>query len=192
MLQIYTFQAWHLPPTWFLPVSHWVFLGGKLRTFGVITHSNSFITLYIVSFGYQCVMFAIPIYARFTPEALNWQFVKGMVGWFSQAMLLKVSMVSLGGREAPLLDMVAYAGYTFTGMCLAVLGRITLRYACYLIILWTCLCMGIFLVKTMKQTLLAEVRSYDTGKHHYLLLCIALTQFPMIFWLSNTSGNWLF
>ncbi|KAG6748841.1 hypothetical protein POTOM_048777 [Populus tomentosa] len=129
---------------------------------------------------------------KFTPEALNWQFVKGMIGWFSEVMLLKVSILSLGGGEAPLLDMVAYAGYTFTGMCVAVLGRITLGYTYYLIILWTCLCMGIFLIKTMKRTLLSEVRSYDSSKHQYLLLCTALTQFPLMFCLSNTSGTWLF
>ena len=38
-------------------------------------------------------------------------------------MLLKVSIFSLGGGEAPLLEMVAYAGYTFIGMCVAVLGN---------------------------------------------------------------------
>lgn len=56
-------------------------------------------------------------HARFTPEALNWKFVTRMIGWFSEVMLLKVSIFSLGGGEAPLLEMVAYAGYTFTGMC---------------------------------------------------------------------------
>ena len=41
------------------------------------------------------------------PEAINRQFVKGMVGWFSEVMLLKVSVPSPGGGEALLLDMVA-------------------------------------------------------------------------------------
>ncbi|XP_021907498.1 protein YIF1B-like isoform X1 [Carica papaya] len=126
---------------------------------------------------------------KFSPEALNWQFVKGMVGWFLQVMLLKFSILSLGGGEAPLLDTVAYAGYTFTGMCMAVLGRITLSYAYYLIVVWTCLCMGIFLVKTMKRTLFAEVRSYHSSKNNYLLVGFAFAQFPLIFWLSNTPAN---
>lgn len=134
----------------------------------------------------------ISLQARFSPEAMNWQFVKGMVGWFLQVMLLKVSLFSLGGGEAPLLDTVAYSGYTFTGMCLAVLGRITLNYACHLIIIWTCMCMGIFLVKTMKRTLYAEARSYHSSRHHYLLIGIAFAQFPLISWLSNTTGNWFF
>ncbi|XWS75983.1 hypothetical protein CRYUN_Cryun01aG0138400 [Craigia yunnanensis] len=53
---------------------------------------------------------------RFWLEALNWQFVKGMVGWFHQVVLLKISLLSLGGGETPLLDMIAYAGYSFTGI----------------------------------------------------------------------------
>ncbi|KAK9280770.1 hypothetical protein L1049_003658 [Liquidambar formosana] len=129
---------------------------------------------------------------NFSPEALNWQFVKGVVGWFLQVMLLKVQLLSLGSGVVPLLDMVAYAGYTFTGMCLTVLGRIMLSYAYYLMVIWTCMCTGIFLVNTLKRTLLAEIRSYDSSKHHYFLLCIAFAQFPLIFWLSNTTGNWFF
>ncbi|KAK8682505.1 hypothetical protein V6N13_054891 [Hibiscus sabdariffa] len=128
----------------------------------------------------------------FSPEALNWLFVKGLFGWFLQVMLLKVTLLSLGSGEAPLLDILAYAGYTFTGMCLAVVGRIVWRYSYYFLMPWTCLCMGVFLVKTMKRVLFAEVRSYDSSKNHYLLLFIALIQFPLFTWLGNISVNWLF
>lgn len=129
--------------------------------------------------------------ARFSPEALNWLFIKGLLGWCLQVALLKVTLLSLGSGEAPLLDIVAYAGYTFTGMCLAVLGKIIWGYSYYALMPWTCLCMGIFLVKTMKRVLFAEVRSYDSSKHHYLLLFIALAQFPLFTWLGNISVNWL-
>ncbi|MED6168784.1 hypothetical protein PIB30_118058 [Stylosanthes scabra] len=131
------------------------------------------------------------ISARFSPEALNWLFIKGLLGWFMQASLLKVTLLSLGGGEAPLLDIIAYAGYTFTGISLAVAGRIVSSYSYYLLMVWTCLCMGIFLVKTMKRVLFAEVRSYDSSKHHYLLLFIALAQFPLFIWLGNITLNWL-
>uniref|UniRef100_A0A6N2MQ77 Alpha-galactosidase n=1 Tax=Salix viminalis TaxID=40686 RepID=A0A6N2MQ77_SALVM len=47
--------------------------------------------------------------------------------------------------------------YSIEGMCVAVLGKITLGYTYYLIILWTCLCMGIFFIKTMNRTLLSEM-----------------------------------
>ncbi|PNY01005.1 protein YIF1B-like, partial [Trifolium pratense] len=127
---------------------------------------------------------------RFSPEALNWLFIKGLVGWFMQTALLKVTLLSLGSGEAPLLDIVAYAGYTFAGMSLAALGKIISGYSYYILMPWTCLCMGVFLVKTMKRVLFAEVRSYDSSKHHYLLLFIALAQFPLFIWLGNITVNW--
>lgn len=128
---------------------------------------------------------------RFSPEALNWLFIKGLVGWFMQTGLLKVTLLSLGTGEAPLLDIIAYAGYTFTGLCLAVCGRMVWSYSYYFLMLSTCLCMAVFLVKTMKRVLFAEVRSYDSSKHHYLLLLIALAQFPLFIWLGNITVNWV-
>ncbi|KAJ6866069.1 hypothetical protein NC652_037567 [Populus alba x Populus x berolinensis] len=74
--------------------------------------------------------------------------------------------LSLGSGEAPLLDIVAYAGYTFTGMCFAVHGKILSGCSYY---------MGIFLVKTMKRVLFAEMRSFDSSRHRFLLLLIALS-----------------
>ncbi|KAM7263929.1 hypothetical protein ACFE04_001612 [Oxalis oulophora] len=179
----------------FLHKGHWTriteSIGGTLSYKPPINDINA-PDLYIpfMAFATYVVLAGISLglSGKFSPEALNWQFVKGMVGWISQALLLKISLLSLGGGEAPLLDMVAYAGYTFTGMCVAVIGRIMLSYAYYLIVVWICMCMAIFLVKTMKRTLFAGVRSFDSSKHHYFLLCIASVQFPLIFWLSNISG----
>lgn len=129
---------------------------------------------------------------KFQPEVVNWLFMKALVGWFLQVMLLKLSLFSLSSGEAPLLDVVAYAGYAFTGVSLAVLGRLLWGPAYYVLLPWTCLCMGVFLVKTMKRVLYAEVRSYDSSKHHLLLLFIALAQFPLFIWLGNISIRWLF
>ena len=107
-----------------------------------------------------------------------------------QAALLKMILLSLGGGEAPLLDMVAYAGYTFTGMCFAVFGKILPGYSYYILMPFTCLCMATFLVKTMKRVLFAEVRGNNSSRHHYLLILIGLVQFPLFAWLSNVSVNW--
>ncbi|KAJ6959166.1 hypothetical protein NC653_037462 [Populus alba x Populus x berolinensis] len=85
--------------------------------------------------------------------------------------LLKMILLALGSGEAPLLDIVAYARYTFIGMCFAVHGKILSGYSYY---------MGIFLVKTMKRVLFAEMRSFDSSRHHFLLLLIALVQFPFL------------
>ncbi|KAL8159721.1 hypothetical protein V2J09_001258 [Rumex salicifolius] len=128
----------------------------------------------------------------FSPETLNWLFMKGLVGWFLQVLVLKLSLLSLSSGEAPLLDIVAYAGYAFVGISLSVLSKMMWNYSYYVLMPWTCLCMGIFLLKTMKRVLYAEVRSYDSSRHHYLLLFIVLAQFPLFIWLGNISLHWLF
>ncbi|XP_048497099.1 uncharacterized protein LOC104888827 isoform X3 [Beta vulgaris subsp. vulgaris] len=151
--------------------------------------------LYIpfMAFGTYVILAALLLGLRgkFSPESLNLLFVKGLLGWFLQVSLLKVSLLSLGSGEAPLLDIVAYGGYAFTGLSLAVLGRIFWSYSYYFLMPWTCLSTGIFMVKTMKRVLFAEVRSYDSSRHHYLLLFIALAQFPLFIWLGNVSVHWL-
>ncbi|WOH01758.1 hypothetical protein DCAR_0521143 [Daucus carota subsp. sativus] len=183
----------------FLHRGHWTRItepvGGRLSYKPPIYDINA-PDLYIpfMAFGTYVVLagFSLGLHGKFTPEALNWLFIKGLVGWFLQVSLLKMSLFSLGSGEAPLLDIVAYAGYTFTGMCLAVFVKIVWSYSYYFLMPWTCLCMGIFLVKTMKRVLFAEVRTYDSSRHHYLLLFIALAQLPLYVWLGNISLNWLF
>ncbi|XP_010538286.1 PREDICTED: protein YIF1B-like [Tarenaya hassleriana] len=183
----------------FLHRGHWTRIsepvGGRLSYKPPIYDINA-PDLYIpfMAFGTYVVLagLSLGLNGKFTPEALNWLFVKGLVGWFLQFMMLKVMLWSLGSGEAPFLDIVAYAGYTFTGLCLAVVGKIIWGYSYYALIPWTCLCSGVFLVKTMKRVLFAEVRTYDSSRHHYLLLFLALAQFPLLIWLGNISVNWLF
>ncbi|EYU23874.1 hypothetical protein ABFS83_14G310800 [Erythranthe nasuta] len=183
----------------FLHRGHWTRIsepvGGRLSYKPPIYDINA-PDLYIpfMAFGTYVVLagLTLGLHGKFSPEALNWLFVKGLVGWAFQVALLKMTLFSLGSGEAPLLEIVAYAGYTFTGLSLAVLGKLCWGYAYYFLLPWTCLCMGIFLVKTMKRVLFAEVRTYDSSRHHYLLLFIALAQFPLLIWLGNITLNWLF
>ncbi|CAM8887306.1 unnamed protein product [Rhodiola kirilowii] len=151
----------------FLHRGHWTRItepvGGRLSYRPPIYDINA-PDLYIpfMAFGTYIVLagLSLGLHGKFSPEALNLMFVKGLSGWFLQVALLKTSLLSLGCAEAPLLDIVAYA--------------------------------GIFLVKTMKRVLFAEVRTYDSSRHNYLLLFIALAQFPFFVWLGNISVNWLF
>ncbi|XP_077233530.1 uncharacterized protein LOC143875817 isoform X2 [Tasmannia lanceolata] len=151
--------------------------------------------LYIpfMAFGTYVVLagFSLGLLGKFSPEALSLQFTKGLLGWFLQVALLKGMLYLLGSGEAPLLDIVAYGGYAFTGLSLAVLAGIFFwSYAYYLLTALMCVSMGGFLVKTMKRVLFAEVRSYDrySSRHHYLLLSLAVMQFPLFFWLGNVGS----
>ncbi|XP_031494310.1 uncharacterized protein LOC116260263 isoform X2 [Nymphaea colorata] len=180
----------------FLHRGHWTRIaeqvGGKLSYKPPIYDINA-PDLYIplMAFGTYVVLagFAMGIHGKFSPEALTLQFSKGLIGWFFQILLLKASVYFLGSGESPLLDIVAYGGYAFVGISISVLARIAWSYSYYGVLIWTCLCMGILLVKTLKRVLFAPARSYDkdTSKYHYFLLCVALAQFPLFFWLGYIS-----
>ncbi|XP_011628246.1 protein YIF1B-B isoform X2 [Amborella trichopoda] len=163
-------------------------MGGKLSYKPPIYDINA-PDLYIplMAFGTYVVLvgFALGLNSKFSPEALSMQFTKGLGAWLLQVTLLKFLLYLLGSGEAGVLDVVAYGGYAFIGISLSVLARALWSYSYYFVMPWTCLCMGIFLVKTMKRILFAELRSYDksSSKNHYLLLLAALAQFPLFFWL---------
>ncbi|EPS61655.1 hypothetical protein M569_13140 [Genlisea aurea] len=187
----------------FLHRGHWMRIsepvGGRLSYKPPIYDINA-PDLYIpfMAFATYVVLAGISLgfHGKFRAEALNLVFVKGILGWAFQVALLKMTLFSLGsgaagGDAAAFLDMVAYGGYTFAGLSVAVMGKLFWGYSYYFLLPWTCLCMGIFLVKTMKRVVLAEVWRYDSSRQHYVLLFVALAQFPILIWLGNVSVNWL-
>lgn len=89
----------------------------------------------------------------------------------------------------PLLDMVAYAGYTFVPASVAVATRLLGDYVFGVITLWESFCMGVLLVKTTKRILISEVQSFDrySTKRNYVLLFMAASQIPLLFWLGNVA-----
>ncbi|BBM96988.1 hypothetical protein Mp_1g02100 [Marchantia polymorpha subsp. ruderalis] len=89
----------------------------------------------------------------------------------------------MGSGDATLFDVVAYSRYAFVVVSFAILFRILSSYwiVPWIVGLWTGLCMEIFLVKSMKRILFAEVRSYDRdcSRHHYVLLYMGVVQLPL-------------
>ncbi|CAK9225629.1 unnamed protein product [Sphagnum troendelagicum] len=122
---------------------------------------------------------------KFTPDVMSSLFTKAVLGWAVETILLKSSLFALGSTDAPLLDVVAYGGYSFIGVSVSVLASMVWSYAYYLTLPWTSLCMANFLVRTMKRLLFAEARSYDrdSTRHHYFLLLMGVAQFPLFYWL---------
>jgi hypothetical protein len=126
---------------------------------------------------------------RFTSEVIGAKFTKALIGWAAEIVLLRGSLYALGSGEASIFDIIAYSGYAYVGICVTVLGRILSRHwiVHWVLTLWTGLWMAVFLVKTLKRILFAEVRSYDrdSSKHHYLLLFMGVVQIPLFFWLGS-------
>lgn len=107
-----------------------------------------------------------------------------------QVLLLKGLLYFMGSGDAPLLDFVAYAGYVFVSISLAILSRILWSYSYYFLLPWMCVCVGVFLVKTTKRVIVGGPRSYEkhSSIHHYLLIFMAAVQFPLLFWLGNVGA----
>ncbi|PKA60989.1 hypothetical protein AXF42_Ash019978 [Apostasia shenzhenica] len=180
----------------FLHRGHWTRIsepvGGRLSYKPPVYDINA-PDLYIplMAFGTYIILagFSFGLLGKFSPEALSLQFTRGLVGWVLQVMLLKGLLYSLGSGEAPLLDIVAYGGYAFAGICVGVFAKILSSYSYYFMMPWMSLCMGVFLVKTMKRVLFTEMRSYEkhSSRQHYVLLFMAIAQFPLFFWLGNVA-----
>ena len=122
---------------------------------------------------------------RFKPDVMSGLVTKAALGWFVETIMLKSVGWVLGSGDAPTLDVLAYGGYAFIGISLCVFAHLFSTYAYYITLTYTSLCMASFLVKTMKRLLFTEVRRYDrdSTRHHYLLLLMALAQFPLFYWL---------
>ncbi|GBG73047.1 hypothetical protein CBR_g12765 [Chara braunii] len=122
---------------------------------------------------------------RFTPEVLGTQFTRGLIAWGVQWVLMRGFLYALGSGEAPMLDLVAYTGYAFVGVSVSILSFVLMSWLYWIVWAWTSLCMGMFVVKTMKRILFAESRHYDrdSSRHHYILLLMAALQFPIAAWL---------
>ncbi|XP_072986302.1 uncharacterized protein [Typha latifolia] len=180
----------------FLHRGHWTRItepvGGRLSYKPPIYDINA-PDLYIpfMAFGTYVIFagFSLGFLGKFSPEALSLQFSRGLAGWLLQVALLKGLLYSLGGAEAPLLDIVAYGGYVFTGLSMAIVSRIFWSYSYYFLMPWLSLCTGVFLVKTMKRVLFTEMRSHEhSSRQHYLLLFMAIAQFPLFFWLGKIGS----
>uniref|UniRef100_A0A452XBJ6 YIF1b n=8 Tax=Triticinae TaxID=1648030 RepID=A0A452XBJ6_AEGTS len=181
----------------FLHRGHWTRIsepvGGRLSYKPPMYDINA-PDLYIpfMAFGTFIILagFTLGFMGKFTPEAINLQFTRGLIGWGLQIVFLKGLLYSMGGGEVPLLDLVAYSGYLFAGLSLAIVARLLWAYSYYVMMPWMSLCMGIFLVRTMKRVIFTEMRGSErhSTRQHYFLLFMAIVQFPLFFWLGSIGA----
>ncbi|XP_007011906.2 PREDICTED: protein YIF1A [Theobroma cacao] len=180
----------------FLHKGHWMrateTVGGEF-SYKPPIHDINAPDLYIplMAFGTYVVLagFFLGINGKFSPEAVGLQATNGLLCWLFQVLLLEATLHTLGDGDVPLLDIIAYGGYTFAVVSVVLLCRILWSHCFYVVTLWECFCMGMLLVKIMKRILIAEVRRSEnhSSKRHYLLLLVAVAQVPLLFWLGNIA-----
>ncbi|XP_051148548.1 uncharacterized protein LOC127263517 isoform X4 [Andrographis paniculata] len=134
----------------------------------------------------------IPVmaFATFSPEMLSVQFNTGLLCWLLQVLLVEATLHVLGGGgDVPLLDIIAYSGYTFVGASVVLATRLFTSSLYHAVALFESFCMGVFLVKTMKRILISEVQSFEKNstKRNYVLLFMASAQIPLLFLLGTVG-----
>ena len=160
--------------------------------------------LYIpaMAFNTYCVLSSL-IYAfasddkakgsQFSPEKFGQLIWAGLFGWAVEVILLKVAMSLLSSSQqpagVPILDLCAYGGYIFVHVTTQVtVGMFAGHWGYYVALAWGTLCMGVFLVKTLKRILYSQTRqssSYHSKRQSYMLLGIAMAQLPLAYWLGK-------
>lgn len=80
---------------------------------------------------------AAVLLSRFNPGVMNAMTTRALVAWAVETLLLRAMLYVLGTGDAPLLDLVAYAGYTFVGVTLSLLGWTLVRASFYPLYIWT-------------------------------------------------------
>lgn len=124
------------------------------------------------------------------PERFGQIVWSGIFVWAAQVALLRTAMWLLSS-QVPLLDLCCYGGYIFVHITAQVLvGIVAGHWGYYAALAWGTLCMGVFLVKTLKRTLYSQTR--QASKQHskrqsYMLLGIAMAQLPLAYWLGRSQ-----
>lgn len=138
-----------------------------------------------------CILVVVAVFTAgtFRPEIVYSTVSRAVFAWGLHLLVLKVMLYALGLSAAvPTLELAAYAGYPFTAASTSLVSHLAFGKLWYHAALgYGSLCMAIFLVRSMKRVIFQEARHYSTesSTHNYLLLGLALLQFPYGWWLSR-------
>jgi hypothetical protein len=127
---------------------------------------------------------------KFTPEAMVSTGTSAAIFLLLEVLAVKLAFYLLAGQNPspPILDLVAYSGYKYVALVLALLIGLAFGSTAYT---WANLCGGlmtaIFIMRTMTAIFFPAAVPTGQAKNYYLL-AIGLPQVP-IAWL---LGRWAF
>jgi|TARA_B100000287_G_scaffold424130_1_gene468322 hypothetical protein len=138
-------------------------------------------------------VFASSTKGSFTPEALATHAWWSGLLWSSESAIIWVALRSASSANhlvsAPILDIAAYVGYTFTYASLVLASKMfSAAYVFWFFLLWSTLCNAVFMAKTLKRIIFSESRQggySQSMSHNYVLLAVVVAQPFIHFWLSR-------
>ncbi|GFR48582.1 hypothetical protein Agub_g10485 [Astrephomene gubernaculifera] len=126
-------------------------------------------------------------HGKFKPDNMYPLVWSAGMAWFVHLLVAKAVLRAMAlPASVPWLELAAYTGYPFVPICLAIAaGQLAGWWAYVGVWLYGSTCMAVFLVRTMKRVIFQETRGYgrDLTLVNYLLLGLALFQFPYAFYL---------
>ncbi|CAM4576115.1 unnamed protein product [Leuciscus chuanchicus] len=130
---------------------------------------------------------------RFSPEILGIQASSALVWLIIEvlAVLLSLYLVTVN-TDLTTIDLVAFSGYKYVGMIVGVVaGLLFGRTGYYLTLLWCCVSIFVFTIRTLRLKILSEaaaegrlVRGAKNQLRMYLTMAIAAAQPVFMYWLT--------
>ncbi|XP_067275810.1 protein YIF1B isoform X2 [Pseudorasbora parva] len=130
---------------------------------------------------------------RFSPEILGIQASSAMVWLIIEVLtvLLSLYLVTVN-TDLTTIDLVAFSGYKYVGMIVGVVaGLLFGRTGYYLTLLWCCVSIFVFTIRTLRLKILSEaaaegrlVRGAKNQLRMYLTMAIAAAQPVFMYWLT--------
>ncbi|XP_062329482.1 protein YIF1B [Osmerus eperlanus] len=153
--------------------------------------------LYIPAMGFITYVLvaglALGTQNRFSPEILGMQASSALVWLIMEvlAVLLSLYLVTVN-TDLTTIDLVAFSGYKYVGMIVGVVaGLLFGRTGYYLTLLWCCVSIFVFMIRTLRLKLLSEaaaegvlVRGARNQLRMYLTMSIAGAQPIFMYWLT--------
>ncbi|KAM8769176.1 protein YIF1B isoform 1-T1 [Acanthopagrus schlegelii] len=153
--------------------------------------------LYIPAMGFITYVLvaglALGTQNKFSPELLGVQASSALVWLIMEvlAVLLSLYLVTVN-TDLTTIDLLAFSGYKYVGMIIGVVAGLMFgRPAYYLSLLWCCVAIFVFMIRTLRLKLLSEaaaegrlVRGTRNQLRMYLTMSIAAAQPIFMYWLT--------
>lgn len=140
-----------------------------------------------------CLLMLVNDVFRFSPEILGIQASSALVWLIIEvlAVLLSLYLVTVN-TDLTTIDLVAFSGYKYVGMIVGVIaGLLFGRMGYYLSLLWCCVSIFVFTIRTLRLKILSEaaaegrlVRGARNQLRMYLTMAIAAAQPVFMYWLT--------
>jgi protein transport protein YIF1 len=122
----------------------------------------------------------------FTAEVLAKYFSKGFGVLTLEVLVIKLGLYLINARPTPWLDVIAYRGYKFVGVIIAMVCDLLFPRLYYFVFFYTAFAMAIFLMRSHRRIILPQsserANPGDLPQRNAFLLFVCALQFP-IYWL---------